>query len=187
MTTASHLGPLPVGQAMQALRISHRDQLNKLVDTGLIPVRATTPSGQRRLDPAAVLDLASWPDVTIPDPSGYRLVAAHLGPLRTDPYANYNQRSHLGYHVNPAAAGLTPQKAEDAWAGLWPSNPPGKYVGWLLLGDVSGFVVKVGLITGFRPVYKSVRFVLSDPPPEVIDRYERHRINAKRGTMLQAL
>jgi hypothetical protein len=189
VTVTSHLGPLPVGQAMHALGITHRDQVNKLIDSGLIPVAGTTPSGQRRLDPAAVLKLAARPYAPIPDPSGTRLVAAHLGPLRPDPNGTANQRTHLGYHVNPAAIGLalTPQQLEDAWAGLWPCNPPGKYVGWVLLGDVSGFVVTAGMISGYRIINRSVRFDLSALSPEDLARYTSYRITANRGALLQAL
>jgi hypothetical protein len=50
-------------------------------------------------------------------------------------------------HVDPAAAGLTPQQVEDAWAGLWNCNP-NPYVGSSLIGDVSGFVVAVAMIIG---------------------------------------
>jgi hypothetical protein len=52
-------------------------------------------------------------------------------------------------HVDPAAAGLTPQQVDDAWAGLWNCNP-NPYVGSPLIGDVSGFVVAVAMITGYR-------------------------------------
>ena len=55
----SPLGPLPTSQAIRALGLTSRAQMSKLIDCGLIPVVETTPSGQRRVDSASVLDLAA--------------------------------------------------------------------------------------------------------------------------------
>jgi len=184
----SLLGPLPTGQAGRALGLTSRAQMNKLIDSGLIPVVETTPSGQRRVDPAAVLDLAAWPAAPSPDPSdpsGPDL-AVHLGPLQPDTNGIANQRTHYGYHVSPAAAGLTPQQAEDAWAGLWNCNPD-PYVGSCLIGAVSGFVVAIARITGYRIINQLVRFDLAAPSPEALARYMRHRIVARPGPPFQAL
>lgn len=182
----SLLGPMPTGQAARVLGLTSRDQMNKLIDCGLIPVTETTPSGQRRIDSASVLDLAAWPYATPPKSSGSPDLAVHLGPLRADGNGIANQRTHAGYHVDPAAAGLTPQQVEDAWAGLWNCNPE-LYVGSFLVGDVSGFVVDVAGITGYQIINRRVRFDLSAPPPEILARYMRHRITARQGAPFQAL
>jgi hypothetical protein len=180
----SPLGPLPTGQAARALGLS-RAQMNKLIGSGLIPVVETTPSGQRRVDPAAVLDLAAWPRALAPE-SGSPDLAVHLGPLEVDGNGTANQRTHYGYHVDPAAAGLTPQQVEDAWAGLWNCNPE-PYIGSCLIGDVSGFVVAVARITGYQVINRLVRFDLTAPSPEILARYMRHRIAARPGPPFQAL
>jgi hypothetical protein len=182
----SLLGPLPTGQAIRALGLTSRAQMNKLIDCGLIPVVETTPSGQRRVDSASVLDLAAWPYAPEPGPSDSPLLAVHLGPLQVDNNGIANQRTHRGYHVDPAAAGLTPRQVEDAWAGLWNCDP-GPYAGSFLVGDVSGFVVAVARITGYKIINRAVRFDLSAPPTEILARYMRHRITARKGAPFQAL
>lgn len=182
----SPLGPLPTGQAARALGLTSRAQMNKLIDSGLIPVLETTPSGQRRVDSAAVLDLAAWPYAPAPNPSGSPNLAVHLGPLQADGNGVANQRTHYGYHVDPAAAGLTPQQVEDAWAGLWNCNPE-PYVGSFLIGDVSGFVVAAARITGYQIINRLVRFDLSAPPSDILARYMRHRIAARSGPPFQAI
>ena len=183
---SSPLAPLPTGQAAQALGLKSRAQMDKLIGTGLIPVIQTTASGQRRVDPAAVINLASRPFISPPAPSGALDLAVHLGPMEPDKNGTANQRTHKGYHVNPAAAGLTPQQIEDAWAGLWNCNPA-PYIGGRLIGDVSGFVVAVARITGYQIINQTVRFDLTAPSPEDLARYMGHRIAAQPGPPFQAL
>jgi len=183
---SSPLAPLPTGQAAQALGLTSRAQLDKLIGTGLIPVIQTTASGQRRVDPAAVINLASRPFISPPAPASQSDLAVHLGPLELDTNGTANQRTHKGYHVNPAAAGLTPQQIEDAWAGLWNCNPA-PYIGGRLVADVSGFVVAVARITRYQIINQSVRFDLTAPSPEDLARYMGHRIVAQPGPPFQAL
>lgn len=183
---ATPLGPLPTGMAAQALGLTSRGQMDKLIGSGLIPVARTTSGGQRRVDPAAVLDLAGWPVVSPPGLSGAPDLAVHLAPLQPDGNGTANQRTHAGYHADPAAAGLTPQQAEDAWAGLWNCDPR-PYVGSCLVGDVSGFVVAVARITGYKVINRLVRFDLAAPSAQDTTRYLRHRIAARPGPPFQAL
>jgi hypothetical protein len=96
----------------------------------------------------------------VPGLSGRPDLAAHLGPLQPDRNGTANQRTHAGCHVDPAAAGLTPQQVEDAWAGLWNCNPA-PYVGSFLVGNVSGFVVAVAKIAGYQIINRLVRFDLT--------------------------
>jgi hypothetical protein len=128
---------------------------------------------------------AAWPRTLAPE-SGSPDLAVHLGPLGVDGNGIANQRTHYGYHVDPAAAGLTPQQVEDAWAGLWNCNPE-PYIGSCLIGDVSGFVVAVARITGYQVINRLVRFDLTAPSPEILARYMRHRIAAHPGPPFQAL
>jgi hypothetical protein len=67
--------------------------MDKLIDSGLTPVTGTTPSGQRRLDPAAVLDLAAWPYAPAPVPSHSPHLAVHLTPLQPDSNRSEPRRS----------------------------------------------------------------------------------------------
>jgi hypothetical protein len=181
----SRFGPIPTGQAARILGVT-RAQLDKLIGCGLLPVTETTPGGQRRVDSGAVLDLADWPYAPTADPAERPCLAVHLGPLKPDSNGTANQRTHLGYHVDPAAAGLTQQQVEDAWAGLWNCTPE-PYVGSYLIGDVSGFVVAVAAITGYRIVNRTVRFDVSPARPEIQARYAKHRIPARQGAPFQVI
>jgi hypothetical protein len=181
---ASLIGPLSTGHASRVLKLSSRAQMDKLIDSGLTPVVETTPGGQRRLDPAAVLRLAARPYADLPAPGPD--LAVHLGPLQPDSNGLANQRTHTGWHTNAAAQGLSRQQIEDAWAGLWSCNP-GRYQGGLLVADISGFVVDVAAITGHRIINRMVRFTLAPAAPERAARYLGHRITARPGAPFQPL
>ena len=158
------------------LGLTSRAQMNKLIDSGLIPVVETTPSGQRRVDPAAVLDLATWPRCSLTRPvRGARTWPFTLALCRPAPTASPTSGRTTATTSSPAAAGLTPHQAEDAWAGLWNCNPD-PYVGSCLIGDVSGFVVAIARITGYRIINQLRRFDLAAPSPEAKARYMRHRM-----------
>ncbi|MGW1871468.1 hypothetical protein ACWCPS_38860 [Streptomyces mauvecolor] len=184
--SASLIGPLPTGHAARILKLTSRAQMDKLIDSGLIPVVETTKGGQRRLDPTAVLDLAARPYANLPTADGRPDIAVHLGPLQIDTNGLANQRTHLGWHQNASAQGLDRQQIEDAWAGLWSCNPE-RYAGGLLVADISGFVVDVAAITGHRVINRMVRFTLAPAAPDRAANYLGHRITARPGAPFQAL
>ena len=180
----SLIGPIPTGQATRILSLTSRAQMDKLIDCGLVPVLQVTAGGQRRVDSAAVLTLAARPYVAARGASAD--LAVHLGPLQIDTNGVANQRTHHGYYTGAAGQGLTLQQIEDAWAGLWNCSPD-QYIGSALVGVVSGFVVAVAQITGYRIVNRRVRFDLGAPLPHALAHYTDRRIAAQPGAPFQAL
>jgi hypothetical protein len=184
MTT--HLSPIPTGLAQRTLGLTSRDQMIKVIDSGLLPVVETTPSGQRRVDSSALLALAARPYAQLPPSGAARDFNAHLRPLQLDSNGLATQRTYAGFHVGAVAQGLTPQQIEDAYAGLWNCNPD-PYLGSAFVGDISGFCVALGLITGYTIVNRLVRFTLAPPTPGILARYQNRRIKAKPGAPFQSL
>jgi hypothetical protein len=180
------MSPSPLvsaGFAADILQVG-RQQLDKLIDCGLLGAPQLTPGGQRRLELATVLNLASRQSV-VPPPHGQAPdLAVHLGPLRQDPDGKRNQRTHLGWHQSPA--GLTPKQVENAWAGLWNCDPD-LYRESALIGDVAGFVVALAAITGSRRISGRVRFTLARPTPDMIARYANRRFTPVQGGLVQPI
>jgi hypothetical protein len=180
-TTTSVL--LPVGAAAKILKVN-RWQLDKLIGCGLAAAPEVTAGGQRRVESAPVLELAARQFIDPPGPGPGRDLAVHLGPLREDENGLANQRTHLGWHAT--ANGLSRKQIEDAWAGLWPCHPE-PYIGGALVGDVAGFVVVSGAITGFRRINGKVRFDLAPATPDITARYAGKRFVPVQGGLVQPL
>jgi hypothetical protein len=175
------IAPFTAGYAAQLLDISKR-QLDKLVECGLIRVAASTPAGHRRLNANDVALLALRDPIGEPERGD---LAVHLAPLTPEPEPAH-QRTHIGWHTDAAGRGLSARDIEDAWAGLWKVDPE-QHIGAALVGDVAGFVVAVGVITGYHRIAGRVRFTIDAPTAEVTARYAGRRFTAIRGDMVQRL
>lgn len=172
---------MPTGQAATILGL-HRKQVDKLIAAGMLDVRQRTAGGQRRVDPTQVLTLAARPFVTKLRPGD---LAVHLGPLDVETNRS-NLRTHFGWHRDAGSRGLTGQQIEAAWAGLW-SCDPDRYDG-ALVGVVSGFVVELAAIGGYKRINgHRVSFTLIAPTAKMVAAYAGRRIHARPGSMIQPL
>jgi len=175
------VAPFPVGYAARTLGVGRR-QMEKLIGCGLVRVAETTERGHRRVHAVDVLALASRPTAGVPATGD---LALHLAPLTVDQDPAH-QRSHSGWHADAAAKGLSPKDVEDAWAGLWQVDPH-PHVGAAVVGNVAGFVVALGTVTGYRHVAGRVRFVVDPPTPAINARYAGRRLKAQPGDVVQRL
>ena len=177
----TRLAPLSVGHAGRTLGVN-KNQMDKLIGCGLIRVAETTEGGHRRVNPDDVVELARRSYIEPPAPGD---LALHLAPLATDDDPTH-LRTHLGWHASAAERGLTAEQIEDAWAGLWNCRPE-PHVGAALVGDVAGFVVALGTVTGYRYIAGRVRFLIEPPTPDIVARYANRRFTAQAGDMVQRL
>jgi len=173
---------------MAALGIN-RDQVVRLVETGLLPELGRR-GRTRLLDPVALADLAARP--LLPDHPGtddgevYAL-ALHLGPLTAEAHPTRNQRTQVGWHA-------TTPVPDQAWTGWWNTGVdiaahcadhqlP-------VLPAVSGIVVDVRMITGWRvhPLYPGlVQFDVTAPPTPMRRSYTGTRFQPAAGPPWQRL
>jgi hypothetical protein len=177
----TRLAPLSVGQAGRSLGVN-KNQVDKLIGCGLIRVSETTGGGHRRVNPDDVSELANRPVIEAPAPGD---LALHLAPLTVDDDPTH-LRTHLGWHAAAAERGLTAEQIENAWTGLWNCRPE-PHVGAALVGDVAGFVVALGTVTGYRYIAGRVRFLIEAPTPDIVARYAEKRFTAQAGDMVQRL
>jgi len=174
--STSHVRP----SAAAAMLAVNRDQLRKLVGTGLIRIAATTRGGYRRLNLADVLALAAWPQLPIPAPG---VIALHVGPLQRDPNAAADQRTWLGWSATAADRGLSPAQLDDAWRGWWVCA-----AGYAVaVADVGGFIVAARQIAGYTRAGNPLRFDFSPADPELEARFVGRRFRSTPGPRVQPL
>lgn len=182
-------GPVTTTVAMARLGCN-RDQVVRLVETGLIPELGRR-GRTRLLDPDALDALTRRP--VLPDAGPDEAAAAtyalavHLGPRADEQRPDLYYRDNTGFYDD----GNTP---DNAWTGWWNT---GEQIarecaagGLPVLPAVSGFVVDVRVITGFdvHPLYPGlIRFDLNRPSEPVRARFTGTRFRPGAGTPWQRL
>jgi len=154
--STSHVRP----SAAAAMLAVNRDQLRKLVGTGLIRVAATTRGGYRRFNVADVLTLAAWPQLPIPAAG---VIALHVGPLQHVPNGAAHQQTWIGWSATASDRGLSQAQLDDAWRGWWVCAAD--YA--VAVADVGGFIVAARRIAGYTRSGNLLRFDFSPPYPEL--------------------
>ncbi len=181
MTTLQPHSTSPVRPSAAAAMLAvNRDQLRKLVGTGLIRVAATTRGGYRRFNLADVLALAAWPQLPIPAPG---VIALHVGPLQRDPNAAADQRTWLGWSATASDRGFSQAQLDDAWRGWWVCA-----AGYAVaVADVGGFIVAARQIAGYTRAGNLLRFDFSPADPELEARFVGRRFRSTPGPRVQPL
>jgi len=174
--STSHVRP----SAAAAMLAVNRDQLRKLVGTGLIRVAATTRGGYRRFNVADVLTLAAWPQLPIPAAG---VIALHVGPLQHVPNGAAHQQTWIGWSATASDRGLSQAQLDDAWRGWWVCAAD--YA--VAVADVGGFIVAARRIAGYTRAGNRLRFDFSPPDPELEDRFVGRRIRSAPGPRVQPL